>query len=73
MGDERVAFNILTGIPIGNRPRGRPRCRWEDKIKVDVREAGFSGNWQELAKDLVKWKGVILEALSSSSAPQEDN
>jgi hypothetical protein len=41
MGEVRGAYNILFGRPEGRRPLGRPRCRWEDNIKMDLREIGF--------------------------------
>jgi hypothetical protein len=41
MGDVRGAYNILVGRPEGRRPLGRPRHRWEDNIKIDIREIGF--------------------------------
>jgi hypothetical protein len=41
MGEVRCAYNNLVGRPEGRRPLGRPRCRWEDNIKVDLREIGF--------------------------------
>ena len=34
----RSAFNILTGKPTGKRPLGRPRCRWEDNIRMDFKK-----------------------------------
>jgi hypothetical protein len=42
----------LVGRPEGKRPLGRPRRRWEDNIKLDLREIGIDGtNWIELAQD----------------------
>jgi hypothetical protein len=41
MGAVRGAYNILVGRPEGRRPLGRPRRRWEDNIKRDLREIGF--------------------------------
>jgi hypothetical protein len=41
MGEVRGANNILVGRPQGRRPLGRPRRRWEDNIKMDLRETGF--------------------------------
>ena len=34
----RRAFNILTGKPAGNRPLGRPRRRWEDNIRMNLKD-----------------------------------
>ena len=39
------------GWPEGKRPLGRPRRRWEDNIKLDLREVGGLGDWMELAQD----------------------
>jgi hypothetical protein len=44
MGEMRYAYNILVGRPEGRRPLGRPRCKWEDNIKMDLREIGL-GMW----------------------------
>jgi hypothetical protein len=41
MGEVRGAYNILVGRPEGRRPLGRPRHRWEDNIKMYLREIGF--------------------------------
>jgi hypothetical protein len=38
MGEKRNAYRILVGKPEGERPLGRPRCRWVDNIKLDLRE-----------------------------------
>jgi hypothetical protein len=40
MGEKRNAYRILVGNPEGKRPLGRPRCRWVDIIKMDLREIG---------------------------------
>jgi hypothetical protein len=47
MGEERGAYRILVGRPEGRRPLGRPRCRWEDNIKMDLQEVGW-GAWTGL-------------------------
>jgi hypothetical protein len=40
MGEERKVYRVLMGKAEGKRPLGRPRRRWEDRIRVDVRETG---------------------------------
>jgi hypothetical protein len=45
-------FRLLVGKPKGRRPQGRPRCRWVDNIRLDLREIRWSGvNWIGLAQD----------------------
>jgi hypothetical protein len=43
MGAVRNAYKILVGKPKGKRQLGRPRRRWEDNIKIDLKEKGFWG------------------------------
>jgi hypothetical protein len=40
MGERRVTYRVLVGKPEGRRALGRPRHRWEDNIKTDLREIG---------------------------------
>jgi hypothetical protein len=48
------------GGPKCKRPLGRPRCRWEDNIKLDLREIGIDGvNWIRLAQDRVQWWALM--------------
>ncbi|KAJ4452170.1 hypothetical protein ANN_03688 [Periplaneta americana] len=42
MGESRNAYRVLVGRPEGKRPLGRPRRRWEDNIKMDLREVGYN-------------------------------
>jgi len=42
---------VLVGKPEGKRPLGRRRRRWEDNIKLDLRELGGGGDWMEVAQD----------------------
>jgi hypothetical protein len=51
-GEKRNAYRILVGKPEGKRPLGRPRHRWEDNIKMVLREIGWGGmDWIDLAED----------------------
>jgi len=48
MGERRVVYRVLVGKPEGKRPLGRPRCRWEDNMKSDLREVGRGGGGRGL-------------------------
>jgi hypothetical protein len=43
MGERRGVYRVLVGRPKGKRPLGRPRHRWEDNIKLDLRDIGIDG------------------------------
>ena len=48
----KSAFKILTGKPTEKRPLGRPRCRWEDNIRMDLEEMGINAdNWVNSPQD----------------------
>jgi hypothetical protein len=50
MGEKMNAYRILVGIPEGKRPLGRPRRRWVDNIKIDLRQIVWDGmDWIDLA------------------------
>jgi hypothetical protein len=52
MGERRRIFRVLMGKPEGKRPLGRPKHRWEDNIKMDLREVGYGCvDWVELVQD----------------------
>jgi hypothetical protein len=52
MREIRNAYNILVGKPEGGRPLGRPRHRWEDSIRMDLREILWEDvDWIHLAQD----------------------
>jgi hypothetical protein len=54
----RGVNGVLVGRPEWKRPLGRPTRRWEDNIKLDLREMGFDGaNWIRLSQDRVRWGG----------------
>jgi hypothetical protein len=51
-GEEECSYRILMGKPEGKRPVGRPRRRWVDNIKMDLRDIGCGGmDWIYLAED----------------------
>jgi hypothetical protein len=51
-GERRGVYKVLVGKLKGKRPFGRPRRRWEDNIKMDLKEVGCrSMNWNGLAQD----------------------
>jgi len=60
MGEGRGVYRVLVVKPEGNRPLGRPRCRWEDNIKMDLQEMGCGGmDWIKLAQDSNRWRAVV--------------
>jgi hypothetical protein len=60
MGEGRGVYRVLVRKPEGKRPLGRPRRRWEDNIKMDLREIRINGaNWIQLAQDRVQWRAFV--------------
>jgi hypothetical protein len=60
MGEGRGLYRVLVGRPEGKRPLGRPRRRWEDNIKLVLREIGIDeANWIRLAQDSVQWRAFV--------------
>jgi hypothetical protein len=51
--------HILVGRPEGRRPLGRPGCRWEDNIKMDLQDVGWGMDWIELAQDRDRWRALV--------------
>jgi hypothetical protein len=59
-GEGRDVYRVLVGRPEGKRPLGRPRRRWEDNIKLDLREIGIDGvKCIRLAQDRVQWRAFM--------------
>jgi hypothetical protein len=57
---EEECIRILVGKPEGKRPLGRPRRRWVDYIKIDLREVGWDGrDWIDLAQDRNRWRAYV--------------
>jgi len=60
MGEGRGVYRVLVGKPEGKRPLGKPRCRWEDNIKMDLQEVGCGVmDWIELAQDRDRWLALV--------------
>ncbi|KAJ4445526.1 hypothetical protein ANN_12206 [Periplaneta americana] len=65
MGESRNAYRVLVGRPEGKRPLGRPRRRWEDNIKMDLREVGYDDrDWINLAQDRDQWRAYVRAAMN---------
>ncbi|KAJ4436977.1 hypothetical protein ANN_17109 [Periplaneta americana] len=65
MGESRNAYKVLVGRPEGKRPLGRPRRRWEDNIKMDLREVGYDDrDWINLAQDRDRWRTYVRAAMN---------
>ena len=59
------AYRVLVGKPEGKRPLGSPRRRWENNIKIDLREAGCdSGEWIDLAEDRDQWRAYVRAVMN---------
>jgi hypothetical protein len=65
MGEERIVYKVLVGKPEGRRPLGRPRRRWEDEIRMDLRETGLGGvDWIRLSQDRDRWRAVVSAVMN---------
>jgi hypothetical protein len=60
MGEEKNVYRVLMGKPEGKRPLGRPGHRWEDGIRMDLREIAWgSVDWIQLAQDRYRWQPLV--------------
>jgi hypothetical protein len=65
MGERRNAYRILVENPEEKRPLGRPRLRWVDNIKIDLREIGWDrGDWIDLAEDRGPWRALVNSVMN---------
>jgi hypothetical protein len=61
----RGVYRVLVGRPEGKRPLGRLRRRWEDNIKMGLREIGIDvANWIRLAQDRVRWRAFVKTVMN---------
>jgi hypothetical protein len=60
MKEKSNAYRIFMGNPEGMRPLGRPRRRWVDNIKMDLREIGWGGmDWIDPAQNRDQWRALV--------------
>jgi hypothetical protein len=66
MAEERKVYKVLVGKPEGKRPLGIPRRRWEDGIRMDLREISLGGgvDWIRLAQDRDRWRAVVSAVMN---------
>jgi hypothetical protein len=65
MGEERKVYKVLMGKPEGKKSLGRPRRRWEDGIRMDLRGIGWgSVDWMQLAQDRDRWRAVVSAVMN---------
>jgi hypothetical protein len=65
MREERNVYRVLMGKPEGKRPLGRPRRRWEEGIRMDLREIGWgSVDWIQLAQDRDRWRDLVSTVMN---------
>jgi hypothetical protein len=64
-GEERKLYKVIVGKPEGKRPLDRPRRRWEDGIKMVIRETGWGGvDWINLAHDRDRWRAFVSTVIN---------
>jgi hypothetical protein len=65
MGEERKLYKVLVGKREGKRPLRRPRHKWEDGIRMDLREIGLGGvDWIRMAQDRDRWRAVVSAVMN---------
>jgi hypothetical protein len=60
MGERRGVYRVLVRKHEGKGPLGRPKCRWNDNIKMDFLEVGCGGiDWIDLSQDRDRWRALV--------------
>jgi hypothetical protein len=63
--ERRDVYKVFVRKPEGTRPLGRPRRRWEDGIRMDLREIGLGGvDWIRLSQDRDWWRAVVSAVMN---------
>ena len=64
-GEKRGVYRVLVGTAEGKRRLGRPRCRWENNIKMDLQKVGFGGMDRiDLFQDRDRWPALVNAAMN---------
>jgi hypothetical protein len=72
--DQRNAYKILVGKPEGKRPLGRPRRRWMDNIKMDLRDMRWDDmDWTDLVQDRDQWSTLVNTVMNIRFPPNAGN
>ena len=65
MEEGKSVLNILTGTPAGKRPLERPRRRWKDNTRMDLKEIGINTkSWVDSAQDRDNWRALVNAAFN---------
>ena len=65
MGEKRVVYRVLVGKPEGKGPLGRLRRRWEENMKINLKEVGCGGmDWIQLAQDRDRWRALLSAVMN---------
>jgi len=59
MEEGRGVHRVLVGKPEGKIHLGKPRRRWKDNTKLELREMGGDGDWMELARVRDRWRALV--------------
>jgi len=65
MGEERRVYRVLVGKPGGRRSLGKPRSKWVDNIRIDLKEVGCGYmDWIGLAQDRDRWRTLVSAVMN---------
>ena len=62
--DGRDAYRVLTGKRERRRPRGRPRLRWENNIKIGLQEMEWGTDWIDVAQYRDSWLSFVIGVIN---------